>query len=76
MIERQLIVTWYKPDEKTPLTDTRVVVTVSGKARNIILDHALETATWFGDGLGWDLEGYPDAEFTVHAWADLDPYGG
>lgn len=76
MIERQLIVTWYKPDEKMPPIDTMVVATVSGKAGNIILDHILNIATWFGDRLGWDFEGYPDAEFTVHAWADLDPYGG
>ena len=31
MIERQVIVTWYTPEEKLPADDNFMVVTISGK---------------------------------------------
>ena len=43
MIERQVIVTWHKPDEKLPEEGVFVVVSFSGKAGNIRYDHT------FGD---------------------------
>lgn len=77
VIEKQVIVQWYTPEERLPEECTFVVVTYSGKARNVTYDHALGIADWADDGTGWDIEGVPPyAEVTVHAWADLEPYGG
>ena len=74
-MERQVITTWYTPEEKMPPDDIIVVVTFSGKDGNMAFDHALGTATWFNDGLGWLVTGLgEEAEFTIHAWADLEPY--
>ena len=81
MIERQVIVTWYRPEEKLPPDGQIVVATVSGKSRNITMDHALVTAAYY-KSIGWDVE---DCVFDidlkgswleVHAWADLEPYKG
>ena len=79
MVERQAIVTWYKPDEKLPPEGEYVVATISGKTRNITFDHALVMATWFGDD-GWGVDDYDfslkGASLIVHAWADLESYEG
>lgn len=75
MTERQVIVTWFTPEEKLPPEDWFCVVTYSGKDGNKGYDHALGIGAYWEDG-GWYIEGLSDeAEFTVHAWADLDPYG-
>jgi len=75
IIERQVIATWYTPEEKLPPEDWHVLVTVSGRDGNFIYDHALQIAAWMDDGLGWMVEGFSDdAQFTVHAWCDIDPY--
>jgi len=77
MIERQVIVTWYKPEEKLPPEDESVVVTASGTDENKIYDHALLIANYADDGCGWIFDDFSEnAEMTVHAWADLDPFGG
>lgn len=78
MIERQVIVQWNKPEDKLPEEGVFVVVTINGKWRNVTFDHALALATWWNDGEGWEIEGYHFApgEFTVLAWADLEPYKG
>ena len=77
LIERQVIVTWYTPEERPPEEDTYTVVTFSGHYKNITYDHALGIATWADDGCGWLLDGAPEGiSFTVHAWADLEPYKG
>ena len=78
-VERQVIVQWNKPTEKLPEDDCFVVVTVSGKFGNVTYDHALLIANWMDED-GWYFED-PLAEcfnedVTVHAWADLEPYGG
>lgn len=79
MIERQTIVTWYRPDEKVPEDGVYVVATISGKTGNITFDHALVLAEhysgedWSVDPFDFDRKG---AWLTVHAWADLEPYGG
>lgn len=79
MIERQVITTWYKPTEKLPKDGEIVVATISGKTKNITFDHALVTAEYY-DGEGWCVDPFDfelkGAWIKVHAWADLEPYGG
>lgn len=79
MVERQKIVTWHTPDEKLPPDGDIVVATISGKTKNITFDHALVTAEYY-DGDGWYVDpfdfGLKGAWIKVHAWADLEPYGG
>lgn len=79
MVERQVITTWYKPEEKLPKDGVFVVATISGKTRNITFDHALVTAEYY-QGDGWCVEPFDfslkHAWLKVHAWADLEPYKG
>lgn len=81
MSERQVIVTWYAPEEKLPPEGEATVVTVSGHSRNITLDHALMTAEFYKDD-GWCLleidfdPGLKGSWLTIHAWSDLEPYKG
>lgn len=78
-IERQVFVTWYTPEEKLPEDDTYVVATVSGKIGNVRYDHAMMMATYYHRE-GWCFDGIETEEdmdkLTVHAWCDLEPYGG
>jgi hypothetical protein len=75
MIERQVIVTWYTPEEKLPPVGQFVIATISGKGEHITYDHSLTLAEWYEDG--WALtDDTKIKEFTVHAWCDLEPYGG
>ena len=76
MIEKQVLVTWYTPEEKLPPEGYMVLVTVSGTGRNVAYDHSFALAEYFDDGLGWTLETDLLDDFTVHAWADIEPYGG
>ena len=77
LIEKQVIVQWYTPEEKMPEPCTFVVVTFSGKSKNVTYDHALGVADWCDDGEGWCLDSYQNLDgFTIHAWADLEPYKG
>ena len=76
--ERQVIATWYTPEEKTPPEYTSVVVSISGRVGHTRFDHALEVAEYADDGCGWMIYGMPDNEdidITVHAWCDIEPYG-
>lgn len=75
MIERQVFVTWHTPDEKLPPEGDIVVVTISGKTKNMEYDHAFALAEWYSDGLGFELLSETLDEYTVHAWCDLLPYG-
>lgn len=78
MIERQVITTWHTPEEKAPNEGEIVVVTISGTCRNATFDHCLEVAEYYKDE-GWFFENMvlnSGADLTVHAWADLEPYGG
>ena len=76
MIERQVIATWYTPEEKLPPEYWSVLVTISGSYENVHLDHVLAIAEWADDGCGWMITGLPGkATFTVHAWSDNAPYG-
>ena len=75
MVVRQDIVTWYEPAEKLPPEGQIVVGTISGRKGSITYDHALTLLEWYTDG--WVLtEGEEMDEFELHAWCDLDPYGG
>lgn len=76
MIERQVIATWYTPEEKMPPEFYTVLATISGKAENATYDHALALLEWADDGQGWlPVEAEFD-ELIVHAWCDIEPYGG
>lgn len=76
MIERQAIITWYTMDEKKPPEDTDMLVTFSGKLGHVTYEHVLAIGMWDAYE-GWVINGIPeDAEITVHAWADIEPYGG
>ena len=55
IVERQVIVTWHKPEERLPEAGVFVVATISGKTRNITFDHALVTAEYY-QGDGWCVE--------------------
>ena len=76
MVERQVIVCWYTPEEKLPAEGEIVIVSISGKFNNgVLYNHAFAIAEWWDDD-GWiltDIE--KPLEYTVHAWCDLEPYG-
>lgn len=75
-IERQVIVTWYTPEEKLPAEGITVVASISGRWENVTYDHAFALVEWFNDGLGFTMSEVPERKgFTVHAWCDLEPYG-
>ena len=76
VIERQVIATWYTPQEKMPPEGDIVLVTISGKGKVTTYDHAFALASWFDDGDGWELEDCVMDEFTIHAWCDIEPYRG
>lgn len=74
MIERQVFITWYTPEEKMPPEDIFVVVTISGTGPYVtalMLAEWDSVEGWIIDGLNADTE-----EYEVHAWCDLEPYGG
>lgn len=80
MVERQTIVTWYKPEEKMPPECIDVVACISFKGKHVTYDHAMVIGNWAADGDDWIFydplaNRYKD-RVTVHAWADLEPYGG
>lgn len=78
---RQVIVTWYTPAEKLPPDGMSVPATVSGESGNVRFHRALVTVEYW-NGEGWVVESkeFDSARkgswLTVHAWADLEPYGG
>ena len=59
-----------------------VIATISFKADRITYDHALVIANWCCDDFdyGWmftdSIADRYRALVTVHAWCDLEPYGG
>ena len=82
MIERQVIVTWHTPEEKLPPVEQMVVASISGRRGNITFDHTFAIVEWWGDE-GWIISDWIISEddlhmdeFVVHAWCDLEPYGG
>lgn len=77
MIEKQVIVNWYTPEERSPENDMAVVATISGKARGGLntFSHAL-VIMFYNEKEGWYSLEYDFEELTVHAWCDLEEYGG
>lgn len=75
MIERQVIVTWYTPDEKLPEDDISVIATISGRAGSTRFDHAMVNLYYSKDE-GWYSTDYDFDYLIVHAWCDLEPYKG
>lgn len=76
--ERQVIVTWYTPEEKLPPEDVYAVITFSGRRNDYqSYEHAIGTGAYYSDE-GWMIEGMDETEsdlMTVEAWCDLDAYG-
>ena len=75
VIERQVIVTWFKPEEKLPEENVMVVATVSGEAEGVDFDHAI-VMMYYDPDEGWYSVDWKFKSVTVHAWCDLEPYGG
>ena len=80
MIEKQVIVNWYTPEEKMSEEHYFVVACISFKMDNITYDHGLVIANWADDDDGWLFDDpianrYKD-KVIIHAWADLEPYKG
>lgn len=74
-IERQVIVTWFTPEEKLPEEDIGVLATVTARAKNREFIRAILTV-FYCKSEGWYELDYGFTEMTVHAWCDLDPYEG
>ena len=74
MIERQVIVDWYTPDQKVPPENIGVITTISGKVGDTQYDHAMVTLFWSNEE-GWYSSDYDFDYLIVHAWCDLNPYG-
>lgn len=82
-VKRQVIVTWYKPEEKLPEEDRLVIVTFSGSFASGFYAHTFGIArcaySEFPDlPPAWEIEGIPHCESMnakIEAWADLEPYG-
>lgn len=79
VIKKQVIVTWYTPDEKLPENDNFVIATISGDvSENVTYDHGFAIG-YYCDDEGWWFECTDLAHIdgiTVHAWCDLEVYEG
>ena len=74
-IENQVIVQWYRPSQE-PKEGEIVVATVSYNVGSCHCDHVLEKVWWWKD-FGYELADGDDVDnLVVHAWCDLEPYGG
>ncbi len=82
MIEKQVIVTWFTPEEKLPPDEKMVIVTFTGRDGSILYDHALGMGIWCDNGDGWCISGWIieglsySAEYVINAWCDLKSYRG
>lgn len=77
MIEKQVIVIWYTPDERLPEPYTLVAATISGRRGRMIYERTLCIVEWADDGCGWmPAEGPDFDELIVHAWCDLEIFKG
>lgn len=75
LVQKQVIVQWYTPEERVPQNDFAVLATVSGKANGVEFKHALMIMIYDTEE-GWFSMEYEFDELTVHAWCDIDPYEG
>lgn len=80
MVEKQTIVTWYKPKEKKPPEGISVVTCISFKGDRVTYDHAMVIGNWMDDDDEWLFDDHLANHYRyivkVHAWCDLEPYGG
>lgn len=74
-VNRQVIVTWFTPEEKLPEDDLEVIATVNAKSKNKEFIRTLINVYYSSDE-GWYELDYGFDEITVLAWCDLEPYGG
>ena len=74
-INRQVIVTWFTPEEKLPEEDICVLATVTATAGNKRFIRTV-LPVFYCISEGWYELDYGFSELTVHAWCDLDPYEG
>lgn len=74
-VNRQVIVTWFTPEEKLPPEDVGVLATVTARAKNREFIRAILTV-FYCKSEGWYELDYGFTELTVHAWCDLEPYEG
>ena len=74
-IERQVIVTWFTPEEKLPEEDVCVLATVTATAGNKRFIRTV-LPVFYCKSEGWYELDYGFSELTVHAWCDLEPYEG
>jgi hypothetical protein len=74
-VNRQVIVTWFTPEEKLPEEDIGVLATVTARAKNREFIRAILTV-FYCKSEGWYELDYGFSELTVHAWCDLEPYEG
>lgn len=49
MIERQVIVSWYTPEEKMPEQNKFYICTISAKSKSLRFDHVLMNLAWDED---------------------------
>ena len=75
LVQKQVIVQWYTPEERVPQNDFAVLATVSGKAKGVEFKQALMIMIYDTEE-GWFSMEYEFDELTVHAWCDIDPYEG
>ena len=77
MIERQVIVTWFTPEEKLPPEDVGVLATVTATSRNKRFRFIRTVLpVFYCKDEGWYELDYGFSEMKIHAWCDLEPYGG
>ena len=74
-VERQTIVTWFTPEEKLPEEDVCVLATVTATAGNKRFIRTI-LPVFYCEDEGWYELDYGFSEMIVHAWCDLEPYGG
>lgn len=74
-IERQVITTWFTPEEKLPEEDICVLATVTATAGNKRFIRTVLPVFYCKDE-GWYELDYGFSEMKVHAWCDLEPYEG
>ena len=76
MKERQVIATWYTPEEKLPESDMCVLATVNAASNNLtwlnsfmLLEYSYDDQCWYP----WDSIVDLDS-LEVIAWCDIAPY--
>lgn len=75
LVENQVIVQWHRPSQE-PKEGEIVVATVSYNVGSCHCDHVLEEVWWWKE-IGYELADGDDVDnLVVHAWCDLEPYGG